>query len=58
MRRSDPVKLRDLSRRFREAGERQADLALKRIYAEEALSLAQEAEAVERLSNKEPQEQR
>lgn len=46
--RNPATKLRSLSRLFREASRKHADRAMKRLFAEEALSLAQEAEAEER----------
>jgi hypothetical protein len=52
-----PAKLRALSRQFREAGQKVQEAEIKRLFAEEALRLAQEAEALER-KNRDQQKNR
>ena len=43
-----PAQLRKLSLELREAGRRESDLTIKRLFAQEALILAERAEALER----------
>lgn len=54
---SPAAKLRNLSRLFREASRKHADRAMKRLFAQEALNLAQQAEAEERREQREPDKQ-